>query len=212
MTAVLDFTIPSDAFAVGAALDVESATQIELARFVPVGERLVPYFWAETSDAEAVQSEVRASPHVAVVERLDGSIGRPLFRVSWEDDADGFLDTLRRRDIVIQRGTGSDGTWLFRLISDGRDTFSEFHLACREGGYPLDIKRLSDSTDRDSALYGLTGKQRVALLHAFERGYYDMEQNVKLGDICEDLDISQQAFGARLKRGMDALIENTLAA
>lgn len=209
MTAVLDFAIPSDAFAVGTALDVNSATQVELARFVPIGESFLPYFWAETDDADAVRSEVRASPHAESVEKLDGSTGRPLFRVSWTDD-DGFFDTLCRRNLVVQRVTGFDGTWRFKLASDGRETFSEFQLACREDGYPLDITRLSDSTARDSALYGLTDKQRVALLHAFEHGYYDTKRNVTLKEICEGLGISQQALGARLKRGTGALIRSTL--
>lgn len=73
------------------------------------------------------------------------------------------------------------------------------------------MTRLSNSVARDSALYGLTDKQRNALLEAYEAGYYDVNRTVRLGEISEELEISQQALGALLKRGIGSLTENTIA-
>lgn len=211
MTAFMDFTVPSEAFPLGGVLDADSATRVELARFVPVGEVLVPYFWAETDDDEAVRSEVLASPSVETVAKLDGATGRSLFRVTWAENADGLLDNIRRHDLLVERAVVSDGTWRFKLVAANRETFGEFQAACRADGFDLTVTRLSDSVARDNALYGLTDKQRTALLRAYHAGYYDSKTCVELADVSRGLGISQQALGARLKRGTNALVKNTIA-
>ncbi|MDS0296124.1 helix-turn-helix domain-containing protein [Halogeometricum luteum] len=211
MTALLQFTVQSDEFVLGEALDVDAATYIELTQFVPVGEALIPYFWADTEDDDAVASAVRASEYVESVDKLNGATGRSLFQVRWKPGVDGLLDALETHDLAVQRAICSEGSWRFELIAEDRETFAEFQSTCKEKGLDLTVTRLSDSIARDSALYGLTDKQRNALLEAYEAGYYDVNRTVRLGEISEELEISQQALGALLRRGTGSLIEHTIA-
>ncbi|MDS0300195.1 helix-turn-helix domain-containing protein [Halogeometricum sp. S1BR25-6] len=210
MTAFLDFTIQSNEFTLGEILDVEAATQVELTQLVPVGESLAPYFWADTDDDDAVASEVLASPHVETVSKLDGATGRSLFHVRWKTHVDELFDTLQAHDLAVLRGVGSEGCWKFRLVAENRATFSEFQSACQEKGIRLTVNRLSNSAADNNPIYGVTAKQREALLHAYKSGYYDVNKPVQLGKLSNGLNISQQAFGSRLKRGTGNLIRNTI--
>lgn len=182
MTTFLDCTIPSDAFPLGETLEVDAATRVELVQLVPLGETTVPYVWVETDDEEAVAVAVRASPHVATVDTVGASAGRSLFRVTWDGSSNGLLDRLRCHDLDVLRAVCAGGRWEFKLVVDDRTTFAALQSACRDAGLPLTVTRLSNSTARDSALYGLTDKQREALLHAYESGYFDSGTSVGLAN------------------------------
>lgn len=211
MTALLDFTIQSDAFTVGEVLDVDAATQIDLTQFVPIGENLVPYFWVEAKDNDEFESDVLESPHVAELDRLDRVTGRTLYRVIWRENINGLLSSFKSHDLAVRRARTHKDEWTFKLISADREVFADFQADCHKKGLPLTVRRLSDKDDYVNALYGLTKKQLEALLLAFDAGYYDSEVNVTLADLSEGLDISQQALSSRLKRGTRTLISNTVA-
>lgn len=56
----------------------------------------------------------------------------------------------------------------------------------------------------------LTEAQRVALVTAFEAGYFEEPRATSLEELAEQLDISPTAVGGRLRRGMAELVEATL--
>ncbi|MDS0297576.1 helix-turn-helix domain-containing protein [Halogeometricum sp. S1BR25-6] len=211
MSAFLDFTVPREAFVLGQVLDVDHVGYIELTQFVPVGESLVPFFWAETDDAEAFEAAVTDSPRVADLVGLDGVTGQTLYRVQWESGVDGLLDALQAHDIAVLHASTRDGDWWFKTVAADREVFTRFQAACHEKGLPIEVRRLSNGRTRERALYGLTEKQRDALLLAYRAGYFEPGTDVRLGDISERLEISQQALGGRLKRGTHALVRNTIA-
>lgn len=210
MTAFMEFTIPSDAFVLGEILDVNEAKQIELTQFVPIGDVFIPNIWVETDDEEAVRSEVLTSPHIASVERLHGATERVLFQMEWEESVDGLLENLQSHDLAVQRAVSDTKRWKFQLIAAERATFGKFESACEKDGFDLTVTQLSDSIARDSSLYGLTDKQRDSLLLAYNSGYYDSTKSVSIAELSEQVGVSQQALGARLKRGTGSLIENTI--
>lgn len=195
----------------GRALDVDAARRVDLARFVPIAGSSPRYLWAETSDADAFESAVRDAPAVADVETLDGTAGRTLCRISWADSDGGLFEALASHDLVVHRAGTADGEWLFKLVAATRAPFVEFQADCKRRGIPLTIRRLTDADDLGSALYGVTEKQREALLLAYDSGYYDAGTSVQLGELSEGLQISQQSFSARLKRGIHALVGSTIA-
>ncbi|ELZ30465.1 bacterio-opsin activator HTH domain-containing protein [Halogeometricum pallidum JCM 14848] len=211
MTAFLDFTVPREAFVLGRVLDVDHVGYVELTQFVPTGESLVPFFWAETDDAEAFEAAVTESPQVDELIGLNGVTGQTLYRVEWTSGVDGLLDALQAHDVAVLHASTDGGDWTFRTVAADRETFTRFQTACREKDLPIDVRRLSNSKNRERALYGLTDKQREALLLAYQAGYFEPGTDVRLGDISGELEISQQALGGRLKRGTRALISNTIA-
>jgi len=67
-----------------------------------------------------------------------------------------------------------------------------------------------EMNDQPAGRYGLTDAQFEALATAWERGFYTVPREVELVDIAADLGISHQALSERLRRGIDALIQDTL--
>ena len=53
---VAEFTISSDVFVLGQVLRNHEDVRVDLTQFVPLGDALVPYFWAETDDVRAFES------------------------------------------------------------------------------------------------------------------------------------------------------------
>ncbi|ELZ30954.1 bacterio-opsin activator HTH domain-containing protein [Halogeometricum pallidum JCM 14848] len=211
MTALLDFGISSDEFVLGRLLDVDAVHRIEFTPFVPVGDGFIPYIWVTTDDHEVFESTVLDSPCVAAFQKLDGARGPTLYRIEWTERLDGLLDILQAHDLAVLQAKTTGSEWRFTLLAESRDVFETFQTHCHRGGFPITVKRLSNSDDRDGLLYGLTEKQRDALLLVFEAGYYTDGENVTLAELSERLDISQQALSARIRRGTSTLISNTIA-
>jgi hypothetical protein len=67
------------------------------------------------------------------------------------------------------------------------------------------------TADEDTANdYGLSDKQRQTLLHAVERGYYEVPRETDLDVLAEEMNISHQAASERLRRAISILVEHTL--
>jgi predicted DNA binding protein len=58
----------------------------------------------------------------------------------------------------------------------------------------------------------LTDAQHEALVLAYERGYFDSPRGVTLAELGAELGVSQQAVGARLRRGIRRTLARTLTA
>jgi predicted DNA binding protein len=58
----------------------------------------------------------------------------------------------------------------------------------------------------------LTDTQQEALVLAYERGYFESPREVTLEALGEELGISQQAVGSRLRGGIKNVLGNTLSA
>lgn len=48
--------------------------------------------------------------------------------------------------------------------------------------------------------FGVTPKQRKALVTALDAGFYEVPQNATMTEVAESLDISQQALSKRFRR------------
>jgi predicted DNA binding protein len=58
----------------------------------------------------------------------------------------------------------------------------------------------------------LTDTQQEALVLAYERGYFESPRQVTLEELGEELGISQQAVGSRLRGGIKHILGSTLPA
>ena len=112
---------------------------------------------------------------------------------------------------MVERGTGTNSTWLFRLRSASRDALSEFQNDCVEKGITIEIRRVADNPDDpDGNRFELTPKQHEAVLIALESGYFDVPRETSLTELAEEIGISRQAYSRRLNRGLRGLLLNTL--
>ena len=98
---VAEFTISSDVFVLGQVLRNHEDVRVDLTQFVPLGDALVPYFWAETDDMPAFEELVRSDDRVASLTRLNGCHGRHLYSIEWATDIGGFIAAVTEHDLIV---------------------------------------------------------------------------------------------------------------
>jgi predicted DNA binding protein len=204
--------VNADDFALGKAFS-GTDTRIDLAQFVPVDGRLVPFCWADTdttADREDFERAVGDDPQIATFERLDGGASRTLYRIEWIDEVDGFVDALADGDVIVERAFARAGTdtWTFRLRALDHEALSRFQAACTEEGVAFDVRRIAHDPKSVEG-YGLTDKQQAALTLAFDEGYFDVPRGASKTELAEHIGISRQAFSRRLSRALSNCLVET---
>ncbi|WP_336365457.1 helix-turn-helix domain-containing protein [Halalkalicoccus salilacus] len=213
MAAEATVTIPSETFPLGTVFEAFPGVEVEIERVVPSADVIIPYFWVRgvaTDDIEAAFSE---HPGVKDIRLIDSVEDTYLLRVEWEPEYVGILTTLTETGVVLIEAVGTDEQWTFDIRGDRRDDIAAFLRLCREREIPVSLAVLHALTPVETATKAvLTDAQQEALELAYERGYFETPRQVTTEDLGEELGISSQAAGARLRRGTRSLLERTLSA
>lgn len=185
---------------------------IELERIVPTRETVIPYFWLRGLSREEVGTLVADPPRGTAIERVDSLGTEHLVRTGLDPGSRReVLIGLVESNLTLVSAHGTVDGWQFELRADEHDSITRFRSYCRAEGIAfrlVDLHPLRPPNDSD---YGLTEKQRVALVLAYERGYYASPSEVGLEEMADQLGISRQAVASRLKRGIHRLLRATIA-
>ncbi|MFC7140430.1 helix-turn-helix domain-containing protein [Halosimplex aquaticum] len=211
MTVIGEFTVPAGAFLLGDALGSVDGTVTVERMVVDGGQVVTPYVWVATGDFEAFESALRGDASVgefAVVERHEDE---SLYRIEWDSDHTDLFAALDGVAATVLNAEGRDGVWVLRAMFSDRgavSTFDDRFCATHEG---VKLDRLYRYEDPSSyGKYEVTEKQRAALTAARDAGYFAVPRECSLQDVADELGISRNAASARLRRGQDALVGNTL--
>ena len=215
MSTIAEFTIPADAFPLGRLFEGREDAVVELERLVPTKPGLIPYVWVQSVTRSEVEAVVRAGervPELTTVRLVDEVDGAFLLRLNWDANYEGILRAITETDVSLVSGVGSADSWTFEVRGDNRKQIAAFQRYCAEHEQTVSLRALNTlSSTRSGAAYDLTDPQREALLLAHRRGYYHSPREVTLEDLASEVGISGQAFGSRLRRGIDRLVGSTLA-
>lgn len=122
-------------------------------------------------------------------------------------EAQGFSIEARRS----APGTGGFG-WRERWLLPDREALNTVWESAREEGFDFEILTLRRFSSRETEVGdNLTAQQEETLLMAYREGYFDEPREISLEELADLLDLSPTAVGGRLRRGMKALVEATLA-
>ena len=216
MTAIAIIDIASEAFDLGQVFAGTDA-RINLSQFVPLDDQFIPFCWVDTDaidDLDRFEHEIETDPRVAAFDRLDGAAGRTLYRIEWAaafDVEDGFLTALREHDLIVERGfamAGSDD-WTLRLRALDHEALTRFQHRCVEHGIGFDVRQVIHGSTGGDDPYGLTDKQREALVLAFEEGYFAVPREIDLSELAARIGISRQAYTRRLDRALRNYLTET---
>jgi predicted DNA binding protein len=213
VTVVASVLVDADAFAIGRAFS-DTDCRLELARYVPVDADggSVPYVWVDRlADREAFEATVESSPAVERIERFDGGIDRRLYRIEWAATVaeDGLLAALRESDLLVKRAIRTSAErWLLRLRAHDHRALTAFRHACVDAGVAIDVRRIAHGPNSGDP-YGLTDKQRAALVLAFDEGYFDVPHGTTLTELADLAGVSRQAYTRRLDRALRNYLTNT---
>ncbi|MFC4548957.1 MULTISPECIES: helix-turn-helix domain-containing protein [Halorussus] len=215
MSVILEFSVDGDAFALGQVLSGPADLRFELERIVPTGDAVMPFVWVTGTGFEQLEQEVRNSDRVREVRALDKVGDSALYRIEWDEPHEGLIEGIAEAEATVLEARGNEngrGRWTFRLRFNDHDRLSQFYNFCTENDVPLHIERtytLTEDTERGKR-FGLSQEQREALVLALKRGYFDSPSRASLGDLADELGISQQALSDRIRRGNETILRRVL--
>jgi hypothetical protein len=201
----------STGFPLGDFFDKHPEVMLELERIVPTHEFVIPYFWVRNADPDEVLTTLRDNSGIHAIRLIDEVDGDALVRVEWSTDVKGIISAVVNSEVTLLSAEGSNGSWTFEVRGEGSAELHDFQDRCRENEIPVQLNNLHALTPlRGNRDHSLTETQREALIIAYEQGYYDSPQQVTLEEMANELGITGQSFGSRLRRGSKRLIGSTL--
>jgi predicted DNA binding protein len=207
------FTVPSDQFPLGTVFHEMPNVTVKLDRLIPAKDVVVPYFWVRGSKVDSIEDAFNESQGVRAIRLVDSVEDEYLLRVEWALEHDDVLTILAETGIPLIKATGTDTQWTFEVRGDDRTDIADFQRQCREVDIPITLTELHALTPIETETEAaLTETQQEALMLAHERGYFESPREVTLEALGEQLGISQQAFGSRLRGGLKHVLGNTLPA
>ncbi|XVH33881.1 helix-turn-helix domain-containing protein (plasmid) [Haloferacaceae archaeon DSL9] len=206
------FTVPADQFPLGTVFKQLPNVTVELERLVPAQDVVIPYFWVRGTEVADIESAFTDHPGVQGIRLVDSVEDEYLLRVEWTLEYEDVLTVLAETSIPLIEAIGTNKQWTFEVRGDERRDIGDFQRRCRELDIPITLTSLTALTPVETAIEViLTDTQLEALVLAYDRGYFESPREVTLEALGEELGISQQAVGSRLRGGIKAVLGDALS-
>lgn len=212
MSVIGEFTVPTNQVAMQQTLRATPEMTVEIERVVAhQSGTLTPYFWVRGGDMERFETVIADDPSVFDATRLDVHENGTLYRAEWPPDVESVGQAYLQTGAIILEATGRHDEWELRLRFDTHEDVSAFYRYCEEHNIPFDVNRIyNPTTPKAGGQFGLTPKQREALVTALEEGFYEIPQDATMTDIADEIGISQQSVSKRLRRAHGNIISDVL--
>lgn len=168
--------------------------------------------WIAGSDSHTADTALDADPSVASHTLVADGAEQCLYQLEWAESAGitTLLDVLRDQEGMIWSAAGTAEEWTLDLLFSNRDALSAVYETCTASDIQFEITALRDLNGDQRARDLLTRCQYEALQAAYEHGYFAIPRGITLDDLADKLNISHQALSERLRRGQQALFDQTL--
>jgi predicted DNA binding protein len=213
MSVIAEISIPATEFELGRIMNLSGSETVELESLVPTADRAVPFFWIYDADFDEFECTVTSHDAVEGISKIDTYDDRVLYTFDWSVENDAVFRAVRSVRAYILNATGTDGSWRFELRFPSHDALSRFQQQCRDCGVGFEVLRVYNPSKPDlGPWFGLTERQREAIVMAVEEGYYDIPRDCTTVELADQLGISDQAVTERLRRAIVTLVTNTVVA
>jgi predicted DNA binding protein len=202
---IADIAVDGSVFSIGNLLTEHPDIYIELERIVPLGDRLLPFFWISDGSIEHIERALEGEPVIESTTHLTEVDGRHLYQVSWTKPEDSLVNVLLETDGTILEGTGVQGQWELRIRFPDHDAFAEFNEICSDLDIDVSLRGVYNP-HAPTVEQALTKTQWQTLATAYERGYFDVPRRASLAELAGHFDVSEQAISQRLRRGTSSLV------
>lgn len=211
MPVIVRATVPASEFALYHVLDTLPSIRLEVERVIKSGEHAVmPLLWVRGDDVDSVEEAFHEDETVRDVTLLAEFEQESLFRVEWVERIRLLVQMITNSEATILDAHGRADRWQLRVLYPNHEMLSTSHEFCDEHGLTFDIESIRELDAAPAGRYGLTEEQYQALVLAAERGYFQVPRAVSLETIAAEIELSHQALSERLRRGTEALVEDTL--
>lgn len=211
MATIVEFSIPSEEFALGPTLMELPEMVFQIDRVVAHDtDHLMPFVWASRGDFETLTNVLEDDATVANVEVLTTIDEERLYRMEWTDKAHILGYMVVEQNATVQRATAHDDQWDLRVLFSDQKRISATHQYAQNNDYQLDITRVYDLSDIQKARFDLTEEQHEALTAAVNHGYFRIPREISQDELADKLEVSHQAVSERLRRAFQGLAENAV--
>ena len=211
MATIVKGALPADEFALRESLAALPDVKFEVEQIVESGDDAVmPLLWVREADPEAVSEALEADQSVRDPSLLMDIDGEQLYRMEWVAQVDVVLQMLTNAQATVTDAYGAGETWYLRVLYPDRDSLSKTVEYCTDNGLTFDVRRIRELEGESAGQYGLTEGQYEAVTEAAKRGFYQVPRDITTNELADELGISHQALSERLRRGAQALVEDTL--
>jgi hypothetical protein len=171
-----------------------------------------------SSDLEYVRAALEDDHSVAAVKRVEWFAEQQILGVEFAPDAKLLNPVVTARNGLVLKARSNQTYseprgWHERWLLPDDSALQEIWQSARDQGFQFDIVDLEQPSDAGPGVAEtatLTAEQRAGLVTAYERGYFTEPRETGLDDLAADMGLSTTAVGGRIKRGMKALILQTL--
>lgn len=211
---VTEIAIPPESFEYSEILQTDPEAKVEL-EHLSFNGGYAPLVWLSGEDRKAVVAAAREHPLIDDVIRHQSTEDRTLVEVFLEPRRTGVMEALHQSNAKVFDVVGTNETWKFRLGFSAHGDLTTFQSLLSEFDVPMTLRSLSElglepgsrgSGDRPA----LSSEQREAVLLAKEHGYFDVPRQTTTADLADELGISDSAFSQRIRRGLDAVLDDSL--
>ncbi|MGB9963428.1 helix-turn-helix domain-containing protein [Halobacterium sp. CBA1126] len=188
----------------GVHLDVEQAVAAD-------PDEPVLFVWA-SGDVDAFEAAAEDDPTVESVTLVEDADDRRLYRVAVSERTPVPLYPIddRMQASRLDVSSSADGVEA-RLRFPDRESLSAFRPRVEARGVDVNLRGVySDTESAFGDEYGLSAKQRDALVTAAAMGYYDVPRRASLSEVADELGVSSQAVSERLRRGVKTFVREAL--
>lgn len=213
MTVVAEVSVSTRSVAMAETLTAAPETVVEIERVVAHSAgTLTPYFWVD-GDLSVFEDAVEDDPTIDETKRLDELDGQGLYRAEWPGSVESVAHAAVETGGTIVEATGQRGGWELQLRFENPEQLPSFSRYCSKNGVEYDVQRVYRLSNAElSVQFGVTEKQREALITAYEAGYYQVPREETMDSVADEVGVSQQALSKRLRRGHGNLVSNLLTA
>lgn len=212
MSTIAEIRFPAEEFALAETLATVPDVEFETVRVVAhETDRVLPLVWAQTDETfESLEGALADDPSVENLSRLATLPEERLYRMDWVADIKTIIHILLERDGIVLSASGWSESWHLRILFPDRDSLSGARDFAADNGLTFDLRKVTDLNEGRGSQFALTEAQHQTLVTAYDRGYYEIPQDVTLNELAEEFGVSPQAVSQRLHRSYRNLIENAL--
>lgn len=211
---VLECTVRTEDFILAQPLQEFPTISIEFERAVPTTHNPLPYLWVTGAKNSQFEKAIAAAPctdNLRTVATFERGV---LYGIRWNIDVNELFARCANShpDTVLLQAHAQTDEWWLKFRFPSRRLIHRFHSFYQAKDIDLRIIRMYALKNPKLAKYDLTQKQYEALRRAFEEGYFEIPRQITLQELANDFDISQKALSERLRRGLNNIVWNAIAA
>jgi predicted DNA binding protein len=205
MGVIATLGVASDDTVLGQLADSTPTSEIEVEPTIPVGDEVASLVWMYAGDQSEVQRSIDAGSIAEVTDIVESHDDHTLYRLNWHE-RDELVQALRCSDAVLLEASGNADRWRFRIqFADSAD-LSRFQQECSEKDLDVVPTRIVNGDKSAECADHLSQEQREVIRLGLQDGYFEVPRQCNLQTIADQLDISDQAASARLRRGLNHLL------